>query len=197
MPYFTVILGCKRDWGAELVNEVSHSGFGKSLLRMSWHSKDRKSSWAIPPIKFQSYRWLLRCSAVHAPRDISRFTFFSSPKVIGCYFILSFSHFILNWVDVRWPTITYISQVKPLGRREGRKPRWSEEQQSKDWISVYFRADRPLLERDRFLSSTSSYKILAGRKQCWSSKLATFVVCKFIGRVSVIVYNWRSSWSFS
>ena len=59
-------------------------------------SKDRKSSWAIPPIKFQSYRWLLRCSAVHAPRDISRFTFFSSPKVIGCYFILSFSHFILN-----------------------------------------------------------------------------------------------------
>ena len=59
-------------------------------------SKDRKSSWAIPPIKFQSYRWLLRCSAVHAPRDISRFTFFSSPKVIGCYFILSFSHFNLN-----------------------------------------------------------------------------------------------------
>ncbi len=45
-------------------------------------STDRKSSWAIPPIKFQSYRWLLRCSAVHSPRDISRFKFFSSPKVL-------------------------------------------------------------------------------------------------------------------
>ena len=99
-------------------------------------SKDRKSSWAIPPIKFQSYRWLLRCSAVHAPRDISRFTFFSSPKVIGCYFILSFSHFNLNWVHVLVTHHHVHSQVKPVGRREGRKTRWSEEQQSKDWISV-------------------------------------------------------------
>ena len=73
----------------------------------------------------------------------------------------------------------YISQVKLVGRREGRKPRWSEKQQSKDWISVcpYFRADRPLLERE------TCYNILAGRKQ-WSSKLTTFVVSKFIGRVS-------------
>eukprot|EP00985_Skeletonema_marinoi_P019630 scaffold11344_cov107-Skeletonema_marinoi.AAC.1 len=31
----------------------------------------------FPHYSCQSYRWLLRCSAVHAPRDISRFTFFS------------------------------------------------------------------------------------------------------------------------
>ena len=79
-------------------------------------STDRKSSWAIPPIKFQSYRWLLRCSAVHAPRDISRFTFFSSPKVIGCYFILFFSRFDLNWVPVHT-----IFQVKPVGRCRRKK----------------------------------------------------------------------------
>ena len=84
-------------------------------------SKDRKPSWAIPPIKFQSYRWLLRCSAVHSPRDISRFTFFSSPKVIGCYFILFFSRFDLTWVPVHSDSPSRTFQVKPVGRCRRKK----------------------------------------------------------------------------
>ena len=83
-------------------------------------SKDRKPSWAIPPIKFQSYRWLLRCSAVHSTRGISRFTFFSSPKVIGCYFILFFSRFDLTWVPVHSDSPRETGPKKRVGKA-GRK----------------------------------------------------------------------------
>ena len=65
MPYFTALWDVSlieaQNWLARYPAVDSANPF----LRMSWHSRDRKSSWAIPPhLVVQSYCWLLQCSGV-------------------------------------------------------------------------------------------------------------------------------------